>query len=148
MLVSMNPEGRVAAAAQSPGGLLVLYDAGCPICVRCRHWLETQPTFVPLSFLATDSPDAVERFGPHVPWLGQELVVIGDRGEAWIGPAAFLVALWATKTHRLWSYRLSGPSLAPLAGRFFDQVSKRRGDLARYVREPACTDESCRHVLR
>lgn len=146
MLVSLTPEGRVAAATQSPGSLLVLYDAGCPVCVRCRHWLEHQPTHVPLTFLATDSPEAIERFGPHLPWLGKELVVVGDRGEAWIGPAAFLVALWATVDYRLWSYRLSGPTLAPLAGRFFEQVSKRRSALGRYVKEPACDDDRCRHV--
>ncbi len=146
MLVSMTPEGRVAAASQSPGGLLVLYDAACPVCVRCRHWLEHQATYLPLSFLATDSPEAIERFGAHLPWLGKELVVVSDRGEAWIGPAAFLVALWATVDHRLWSYRLSGPALAPLAGRFFEQVSKRRGTLGRFVKEPECADGRCRHV--
>lgn len=146
MLVSMTTEGRVASAAKSPGGLLVLYDAECPICVRCRHWLESQPTHLPLTFLATDSSEAVDRFGEHLPWLGKELVVVSDRGEAWIGPAAFLMALWATVEYRLWSYRLSGPSLAPLAGRFFEQFSKRRGDLARFVRAPECTSDNCRHV--
>ncbi len=146
MLVSMTTEGRVAAAAQSPGGLLVLYDANCPICVRCRHWLETQRTHVPLSFLATDSAEAIERFGAHLPWMGRELVVVSDRGEAWIGPAAFLIALWATEDYRFWSYRLSGPSLAPLAGRFFEQFSRRRGDLARFVRQPSCAEGDCSHV--
>lgn len=136
----------MAAAAQSPGRLLVLYDAGCPICVRCRRWLEQQPTYVPLDFLATDSAEAIEPFGPHLPWLGKELVVVGDRGQAWIGPAAFLVALWATQEHRLWSYRLSGPALAPLAGRFFDQVSKRRRELGRWLAEPSCTEDRCLHV--
>jgi predicted DCC family thiol-disulfide oxidoreductase YuxK len=146
VLVSMTTEGRVAAAAQSPDGLLVLYDAGCPICVRCRRWLETQATYVPLHFLATDSAEAVERFGPHLPWLGKELVVVGDRGQAWIGPAAFLVALWATRSYRLWSYRLSGRSLAPLAGRFFEQVSRHRQELGRWVKEPSCTNDRCMHV--
>lgn len=146
MLLSMTPEARVAAAARSPGSLLVLYDANCPICIRCRRWLETQPTFVPLSFLATDSPEASERFGPHLPWLGKELVVVSDRGEAWIGPAAFITALWATEEYRLWSYRLSGRALAPLAGAFFEQVSKRRGNLGRYFEELACSDDHCVHV--
>ena len=37
---SFSPEGRVAAALRSPTRLLVLYDADCALCIRCRHWLE------------------------------------------------------------------------------------------------------------
>jgi predicted DCC family thiol-disulfide oxidoreductase YuxK len=147
MIDALSPERRVAAALRSPSELLVLYDADCPICVRCRHWLEQQPTFVTLTFMAAASDEARARFGDHLPWLGKELVVVGDRGQAWVGPAAFLVALWATKHHRRWSYVLSGPSLAPLAERFFHLVSSRRADMARFVRTE-CVDDRCRHRTR
>jgi len=110
---------------------------------RCRHWLEQQSTYVPLHFIASDSSEAIERYGEHLPWLGYELVVVSERGEAWIGPAAFLVCLWATREYREWSYRLAGPAFAPLAKRFFKFLSSHRRGIARLF-EHECTDGSCR----
>ena len=144
MIDTLSPEGRVTAALRSPRRLLVLYDAECALCRRCRSWLEQQETYVELRFLAAGSGEATERLPSLRPWLGEELVVVSERGEAWIGPAAFLVCLWATRDYREWSYRLSGRSLAPLAERFFDLVSSRRRDIARTL-EPPCADRRCRH---
>src|SRR5689334_14616157 len=98
--------------------LTVLYDEKCALCVRCRAWMEQQPAYVTLEFLPSGSVEARARYG-KVPWLGAELVVVSDVGEVWVGPAAFLTALWALKEWREWSYRLSGDALAPLAERFF-----------------------------
>jgi predicted DCC family thiol-disulfide oxidoreductase YuxK len=117
--------------------LTILYDAACPLCVRCRRWMDGQAAYVELAFLDCSSPEAHARYGA-VPWLQQELVVVADTGEAWVGPAAFLVCLWALRDWREWSYRLSGPLLLPLAARFFHMISERR----------RCKDGRCRTAYR
>ena len=102
--------------------LTVLYDAECAFCVRCRAWMERQPAFVELEFVPCAEPPARYR---DIPWLGQELVAVGDDGSVWAGPAAFLVCMWALRDWREWACRLSSPALAPLARRFFASVSSR-----------------------
>lgn len=143
-----GPSGRaereVAAAVAAPERLLVLYDADCPLCVRCRHFLEAEATYLELEFLGSASPEAIAAFGEDLPWLGKELVVVSDRGEAWIGPAAFIVALWATVHYREWSYRLSSKALAPLAVRFFNTLSSNRAAIGLRM-EPPCVDGRCGH---
>jgi predicted DCC family thiol-disulfide oxidoreductase YuxK len=122
--------------------LTVLYDVSCPICVRCAHWLAGEPSYVTLELLPSSSEDAIRRYG-EVPWLGAELVVVGDGGEVWAGPAAFLVALWALRDYREWSYRLSGESFSTMAERFFVALSHRRKWLAGWLAHPRCTDDRC-----
>jgi hypothetical protein len=70
-------------------------------------------------------------------------VVVGDAGEVWVGPAAFLVCLWALCGWREWSFRLAGPTFAPLAERFFLLVSSRRRAVAALL-DHGCADGSCR----
>ncbi len=121
--------------------LTVLYDENCAVCRRCRDWLAGQRTHVELELLAAGSPAARNRYG-SVPWLGEELVVINERDEVWVGPAAFITCLWATMRYREWSYRLSGPTLAPMAEGFFRAVSKRRASWSAYLSggvEEECT---------
>lgn len=120
-----------------PGSVTVLYDETCIVCRRARDWLAGEPTHVPLHLLAAGSPAARERFG-ELPWRGKELVVVADDGRTWVGPAAFLTAMWCTRRYRAWSYRLSGPALAPLAERFFRAVSARRRRLGALLRDPEC----------
>jgi predicted DCC family thiol-disulfide oxidoreductase YuxK len=146
LTATFAPTSRVRAATASPSRLTVVYDDTCGLCIRCRHWLEGQPTHVPLDFVPTSAPWARERWGDDLPWLGYELIVVSDRGEAWIGPAAFLMCLWATRAYREWSYRLSSPAMAPLARWFFERVSSRRHDLARWLgsAEP-CDEAGCHH---
>jgi predicted DCC family thiol-disulfide oxidoreductase YuxK len=123
--------------------LTVLYDEACALCVRCRAWLAEQPAFVELSFLPSGSAEARARYGA-VPWLGAELIVVSEAGEVWVGPAAFLMCLWALVDYREWSYRLSGPSFAPLAERFFHALSSRRRRIAALLDSDRCPDGSCR----
>src|SRR5580704_11595514 len=125
--------------------LTVLYDADCPLCVRSRAWMEAQPAYVALEFLACKSPEAQRRYG-EVPWLGAELVAVSDGGEVWAGPAAFLVALWALEDYREWSYRLSGDSFSRMAERFFVALSHRRKWLAGWLAHPRCTKDRCHRV--
>jgi len=124
--------------------LTVLYDGTCALCVRCRDFLATARTLVPLELLSCQSHEARMRDGA-VPWLGEELVVVSDDGDVWAGPAAFLVSLWALADYREWSYRLSGPALAPLAERFFVAISSQRRRIATLFAKPRCEDgDVCR----
>lgn len=124
--------------------LTVLYDGTCALCVRCRDFLRGARSFVPLELVACQSFIARERYG-DVPWLGEELVVASDEGDVWIGPAAFLMCLWALVDYREWSYRLSGPELAPLAERFFVALSSQRSRIAGFLSKPRCDEDGvCR----
>ena len=130
--------------AAVPASLTVYYDPGCELCRRCRAWLEVQALWVPMQFVAADA-DHARRLLPAVPWLGTELVVIGDDGATWVGPAAFLTCLWATKQYRGWSHRLAGPAFAPMAERFFTAVSSNRGKVGAFLSRDDCDDGTCRH---
>lgn len=109
----------------APQRLTILYDERCAFCRRCRDWLLTQPCLLPVELLPARSDVARARYGA-VPWLGNELVAVDERRNAWVGPAAFLMCLWVTARYRGWAHRLAGPTLAPMAERFFMFVSKRR----------------------
>src|SRR4051794_19106018 len=103
---------------RSPRALTVLFDPTCSLCRRCRAWMEGQACYVRLAFVPCTGDEARRRYG-DIPWLGDELVVVGDCGEVWVGPAAFLTCLWALVEWREWSYRLAAPAFAPLVERFF-----------------------------
>jgi predicted DCC family thiol-disulfide oxidoreductase YuxK len=123
--------------------LTVLYDASCALCVRCRDWLATQPSFVPLRFVATVADEAQARYG-SIPWLGEELVVVSDEGDVWAGPSAFLVSLWALEAWREWSFTMASAPLTPLVERFFGALSSRRRALSAFLKPDPCTDGTCR----
>lgn len=126
---------------RSPTSLTVVFDPGCSLCRRCRDWMLRQPSYVPIRFVASTGEQAKRDFG-EIPWLGDELVVIGDRGELWVGPAAFLTCLWALEEWREWSFRLSGPAFAPLAERFFLALSSRRRTISMLFPH-RCADGTC-----
>ena len=125
--------------------LTVLYDEHCPLCVRCADWMWAQAQLVPLEIMPAHSEQARTRF-KGLPWLGYELCVVSDEGDAWVGPAAFLMCLWALADYREWAYRLSGDTFAPLAERFFRALSRRRSSIAALFRfgEPDCANGTCR----
>ncbi len=124
-------------------GITVLYDSKCALCIRCAVWMSRQESFVPIRFMASDSREAREAYGA-VHWLGEELVVVSDRGDVWAGPAAFITALWALREWREWSYRISGPELAPLAERFFHAISSNRKAIAAMIAPDPCEGGACR----
>jgi predicted DCC family thiol-disulfide oxidoreductase YuxK len=128
--------------ARSPRALTVLYDPGCVLCRRCAHWLSGQPSYVQLELVPCTSEQARARYS-SIPWLGDELVVVGDGGEVWVGPAAFLTCLWALVEWREWSYRLAGEAFAPLAERFFTIISSRRKTLGALLGPTNCRDGTC-----
>jgi predicted DCC family thiol-disulfide oxidoreductase YuxK len=122
--------------------LTVLYDAACPLCVRCCSWLRGQPTFVEIELLGCESPEARRRYG-QLPRRGQELIVVSDDGRVWTGPAAFIVCLWALREWRDWSYRLASPAMMPMAQRFFHALSTGRHRLAAWMGWAACETGAC-----
>src|SRR5439155_11147342 len=105
--------------------ITIVYDATCPLCVRCAEWIATEPQFVSVELLPSQSERATARYGA-VPWLGQELVAVSDDGAVWAGPAAFLVALWTLERWREWSYVMSGDTFSKMAERFFYALSHKR----------------------
>lgn len=132
------------AHSQKMNRLFILYDGSCPLCVRCRQWMEGKSAYVPLIFLDSNSLEARAQFD-GIPWLGQELVVVSDDGRVWAGPAAFLMALWALVDYREWSYRLSGDTLSKVAEPFFKALSSQRRRLASWFLHPACSKGTCRN---
>lgn len=137
-------EARVAERHErprSPRALDVLFDPGCALCRRCVSWMQHQSSYVPLRFVACTGQEARARYG-DIPWLGDELVVVSEAGDVWVGPAGFLTCLWALEDYREWSFRLAGPAFAPLAERFFMSLSHRRKALA-FLFAPECKDGTC-----
>ena len=125
-----------------PRSLTLVYDETCELCRHARRWLEGQKTYVPIQFVAAQDPVARVRFGA-VPWLGEELVVVADDGRVWVGPAAFITAMWATKRYRNWSYRLSGDTFSGLARQVFHTITAERGRISGLLRHHVCDGERC-----
>jgi predicted DCC family thiol-disulfide oxidoreductase YuxK len=112
--------------------LFVLYDPRCGICTQIRNWLVRQPAYVVLHPIAIASPEAIARF-PQITPGNQELVVIADTGEVWIGDRAWIICLWALPEFRGWANKLSSPSLLPLARQAFLAFSSNRLTLSRLL---------------
>ncbi len=137
----------------TPARLTVIYDESCELCRRCRHWLATQPTYIDLQFLACGDPRITELYG-DLPFFRVELMVVTDAGQAWIGPEAFLMCLWATRRWRAMSFRLKGTAFSPLVERFFHALSDNRGAISGMLSPHTCDGVSCapeaapRHIRR
>ena len=136
----MNATSDVAGLDRTTGKLTVLYDERCAFCLRCRDWLASQPCLVEVELLPAGSEEAFARYG-SVPWLREELVVADEAGQVWVGPAAFLVCLWATAKYRSLSFTLARPGFAKHAEKVFVHVSKRRGRWSEWLsrRDPDCS---------
>jgi predicted DCC family thiol-disulfide oxidoreductase YuxK len=114
--------------------LNVIYDADCPLCRRCREWLQNQVAFIPLIFTPLQALDLEERF----PGIGRyqprkQLVVISDEGGIYCGAAAWIMCLYALEDCRELAVRLSHPRLMPLARRVCEMISQRRLTLSRVL---------------
>jgi predicted DCC family thiol-disulfide oxidoreductase YuxK len=133
----------VEAVAAEVAHLTVIYDSQCPLCRRCRRWVEAQPQLVPFRFLAATEPGVRAWLGGLVP-VGDDLVVIDDGGRAWVGPDAFVVCLWGLSGHRSLAIRLqqwAGGRL--LAKHVFHSVSSGRGVISWFVPDRNCDAGSC-----
>jgi predicted DCC family thiol-disulfide oxidoreductase YuxK len=96
--------------------LVVLYDAGCPMCSRFRSWLVEQPHLVPLTAVPAGSPEARQLLPglDHDATL-REITVVADTGAVWTGASAWVTCLWATVEHHDLATRLSTPLWLPVA---------------------------------
>ena len=132
---------RKGEAPVDVGRLAVLYDERCALCRRCADWLLGQPCLLPVELLPAGHPEVRARYPRASSWLGKELVVVDDHDRMWIGPGAYLMAMWATASYRSWAHWLAKPALFPLATRFFLFVSKRRGRIGAWIGkdDPACS---------
>ena len=126
----------------TPARLTVIYDEKCELCRRCRHWLASQPTYIDMQFYACGDSRVSELYGDY-PWYRIELMVVSDGGQAWIGPEAFLMCLWATRRWRAMSFRLRGNAFAPLVERFFHALSDNRATISGMLRSHDCEGGSC-----
>jgi predicted DCC family thiol-disulfide oxidoreductase YuxK len=114
--------------------LYILFDEECPLCARCRHWLERQPAFVELHFIPLQSPTIPFRFpGMEKFDLRAQLVVVSDEGAVYQGPGAWIMCLYALREYREWSQRLAHPMLLPMARRVCELVSENRLSLPRWL---------------
>ena len=142
MTVEARAPAGLASIPEPPEAskrITVLYDERCTFCLRCRDWLADQPCLLEVELLPAGSAIARERYGA-VPWLGHELVVVDDRGRAWVGPAAFVTCLWATARYRWLSYVVSRPGLSKHTASLFTLVSRRRGRWSEWL---ARKDDDC-----
>ncbi len=112
--------------------LTVLYDPECGLCRRAHEWLAEQWKLVELVFVPCKSEEARRRF-PHLDHdlTAKDLTVIGDQGEVYLGPKAWLMVLWALCQYREWSYRLSSPELLPTTRRVVSLISQNRYQIGR-----------------
>ena len=133
-----SADGSLAPSREG-ARLTILYDEKCTFCLRCRDWLATQPCLIEVELLASGSATARERYG-NVPWLGKELVVVGEQGQVWVGPDAYLVAMWATARFRSWAYLFARPGYSRFAEAFFRHVSKNRAKWGEWL---ARRDDDC-----
>jgi len=111
--------------------LTVLYDQKCALCQRAWIWLNAQRQYVRLEFIPAGSDLARSRFPEldHEATL-QELTVIGDGGEVYLGVKAWLLCLWALRDYRAMALRWSAPERMELARRFVAWISRNRGTLS------------------
>ncbi|MET9515962.1 DCC1-like thiol-disulfide oxidoreductase family protein [Streptomyces sp. NPDC002994] len=94
--------------------LTVLYDAQCSLCVHLRSWLLRQRQLVPLDLVPAGSVEAQRRYPrlDHARTM-REITVIGDQGQVYAGPAAWVVCLWALAEYRPKAHWLATPAGSP-----------------------------------
>lgn len=102
--------------------LTVLYDPTCGLCRRAHEWLAEQRKLIELIFVPCKSEEARLRF-PHLDHdlTARDLTVIGDQGEVYMGPKAWLMVIWAVS-------RMVLPAL--LAGVVADYTTRSLDDLS------------------
>ena len=110
--------------------LTIVYDERCGLCTRISSWLVKQPAYVRLRPLASNSWESRQRFPDLQP---QELAVISDTGEMWVGDHAWIMCIWALRDYRGWATRLSTPALLPLARQAFALLSENRSMVSRVL---------------
>jgi predicted DCC family thiol-disulfide oxidoreductase YuxK len=107
--------------------ITIVYDASCGLCTRTKDWIRQQAPFIGIGFIASGSPEARRRF-PQLP--AEELAVVANTGEVWLGNHAWIVCLWALRGYRDIAFKLTSPLLLLMAREAFAVVSKNRSALS------------------
>jgi len=103
--------------------ITILYDAECGLCKFAKTWMRSQAALAAIEFVAAGSAQARRMF-PQLPI--DELAVVADTGEVWLGDHAWIVCLWALRDYRDLAFRLTSPALRVMARQAFVAVSKNR----------------------
>jgi hypothetical protein len=102
--------------------IVVLYDAGCPICRTARDWLVSEPALVPVDCVPAGSDAARSRFpGLDHPRTLRDVTVLAERAggyDVYTQDGAWLMCLWALERYRPTALRLARPGWRTLAKRF------------------------------
>ena len=118
--------------------LTVFYDDSCGLCRRARGWLEGQPSYVELDFVAASSDEARTRCRElSRADLMSELCVLADDGRMWQGASAWVMCLWALRRYRGWAMSIAEPGRMALARRFVGAVSRNRHRLSDFLPDSA-----------
>lgn len=114
--------------------IYVLYDSRCGLCSRVRVWMQDQPAYCRIDFLAAGSerakrlfPDLRSEENPS------ELVVVTDDGDVYTNDGAWIVCLWALVEYRPWAHRLSRGPMRHLARKAWGVVSSNRAEISRML---------------
>lgn len=95
--------------------LTVLYDSHCGLCRKVKEWLEAQPAYIPLEFVAAGSDEAAARYPSLDPFDTQaNLTVVSDDGQVYQGEAGFVMCLYALVDYRGWSLSFATPLWRPV----------------------------------
>jgi predicted DCC family thiol-disulfide oxidoreductase YuxK len=126
--------------------LVILYDAACAVCARCRTWIESSEPLVPIRFVPCRSHEAKTRFGA-IPFLVHQLVVVDEEtGTWWAGSAAFVMTLWALAAWRTTAELLVTPLLVGATDAVFACISAHRASLGWLLGAPSCENGACEVV--
>lgn len=115
----------------------VLYDGACPLCVECSRWLSRRRQRIPLRLVDVHG-EIARRTYERVPGDGRALIVIDDTGRTWIGPAAFLMCLWALERWASLVWLAVRRPLRPLTIGLFALVGANRTFVASLLGVPSC----------
>lgn len=113
----------------------VFFDERCGLCRSVKEWLEREPKFVALHFVAYDARLAREIFPAIAAWKPErEILALTDEGDLYQGAGAWILCLWATVRFRSWALRLARPALRPYAEKLCRAVARNRRGLSRVFR--------------
>jgi predicted DCC family thiol-disulfide oxidoreductase YuxK len=111
--------------------ITIVYDAACGLCTGAKDWMRQQDALVTIQFVESRSSEAQRRF-PQLPV--DELAVVADTGEVWLGTRAWIVCLWALRGYRELALRLTSPLLVLMAREAYTVVSRNRHALSGMLR--------------
>jgi len=115
--------------------LFILYDSHCGLCTEVKKWMQLQPVYLELEFIAAGSSRAMALFPTLTkPGKPDELIVVTDEGAVYRDAHAWILCLYALEDFREWSFRLAAPGLLPFAREAFKIFSRNRAKISRVLR--------------